>query len=69
MIKPRIKSQAPSKKIVYTCQNCGSEDVEVKAWWDPNKGKLSEIIEEDLDLGWCKYCDDNQEMNVHEVKT
>lgn len=42
-------------KTVYVCQNCNSDNVEVKAWVKPNKkNEYSEEVEGEL--GWC--CDE-----------
>lgn len=41
-------------KVRYVCAECGSSDIQVKTWVDPNTG---EIVDIDYDNEcWCDNC-------------
>lgn len=50
-----------------TCDKCGSEDVQVKAWVNPNNLKEVEIItpQEDNDT-WCNACQEHTGVSPEE---
>ncbi|MDZ7785961.1 MAG: hypothetical protein U5L95_02460 [Candidatus Saccharibacteria bacterium] len=52
-------------KTVYVCQNCNSDNVEVKAWVKPNRNNeyQEEIGEE---VGWC--CDEQLHAVIEAVE-
>ena len=39
----------------YICENCGSSDVEEKAWVNINTGKIVDIVESESP--WCSNCE------------
>jgi hypothetical protein len=47
-------------KTVYICTNCNSDNVQVKAWVEPNKNNAYVDEVEGDELGWC--CD--EELSV-----
>ncbi|MFR9542443.1 MAG: hypothetical protein SNJ29_14100 [Rikenellaceae bacterium] len=59
--------------MVVKCKNCGSTDVEVHTWVNPNTEEcsalsdLDNVISDDDDC-WCKECEDNMEMIIEESK-
>jgi hypothetical protein len=45
----------------WICCDCGSEDVQVMAWVNPNTGEMFEIISEgasEVYYAWCPDCED-----------
>jgi hypothetical protein len=52
-------------KTVYLCPNCGSDNVELKHWVNPNNGKVGTDCKED---GYCNDCDQYGELLVTELK-
>lgn len=53
-------------KIVYVCSNCGSEDIRLKAWVDPNND--NKYID-DADDGecWCDNCEEYTDIDTKEI--
>ena len=47
----------------YACNICGSYDIEVKAWVEPNNhDKVVEWCEDEIPECWCNTC---QEMTTY----
>ena len=45
---------------VYTCQACGSEDIEAAMWVDPNTKEVGDWYHsEGSYTQWCHTCDDH----------
>ena len=42
--------------LLLVCENCGSQDVEIKAWIYANTGKYAGETD-DSDKGYCPKCD------------
>lgn len=41
----------------FYCKECGSYDIQVRAWYDPNTDKVGEFCEDtDYDECWCENC-------------
>ena len=59
--------------MVVKCKKCGSADVEVHTWVNPNTEEcsalsdLDNVISDDEDC-WCKECEDNIELIIEESK-
>ncbi|MFR9543619.1 MAG: hypothetical protein SNH27_16420 [Rikenellaceae bacterium] len=57
--------------MVVKCKKCGSTDVEVHTWVNPNTEEcsalsdLDNVIRDDDDC-WCKECGDNLELIIEE---
>lgn len=45
---------------MYVCNNCGSKNIAIKAWIDPNTDEIISDIEEDV--AWCNDCEDEVRM-------
>jgi len=62
----------PEFHTVFQCSNCGSDNVQVKAWVRPNEGaKLVDYLTDQVTDGFCDDCQqhvmtDTVEMNVQE---
>ena len=39
----------------YVCRKCGSENIELQAWYNPNTNHVSDWIDHDC---WCHDCED-----------
>lgn len=50
-------------KTVFSCSVCGSTDVEVKKWVNPNNNNVKEGAAFDEDDIWCNDCQDHNELN------
>ena len=50
------------KKYVYKCQECGSENIQVKMWVNPN---TNEVVDDECaeELCWCEECEAHQGFN------
>ena len=49
--------ESNNKKVHYICAECGSTNVMLNAWVDPNNDNLFlKRVENDFD-GWCKRCE------------
>ena len=44
---------------MYVCNNCGSKNIAIKAWIDPN---TNEIISDIEDIAWCYDCENEVEI-------
>lgn len=45
----------------FICPECGNDQVQIKAWINPNTNKIIDFQYEDKDpsSGWCEFCNDN----------
>jgi hypothetical protein len=50
---------------MYSCKDCKSEDVEVKAWWNPNTSRHVEMIE--YEDGYCHSCNATRAIVVEGI--
>lgn len=41
----------------YVCADCGSEDIEVRAWIGANSGIVHEWCEDEMPECWCNHCE------------
>ena len=55
-------------KIVFLCSNCGSDNVEMKAWVNPNTDDIGDTISSEDEDCYCNDCDGNHELLSHELK-
>ncbi len=46
-------------KITWVCSNCGSKDVEVKAWVDANSLAVRDVMDHDNQDTFCNVCNDH----------
>lgn len=51
------------QEIKTTCKNCGSENVEIRAWINQSNGNVSGETGEDNDT-WCNDCEEHAGVNV-----
>lgn len=55
-------------KYIYKCSECGSADVEMKAWVKPNEeNKTPQTISLDKEDCWCNGCEQHVEFELHEI--
>jgi len=48
------------KDVKFKCDECNSEDVEIKMWVNPNTEELGgETSTDVLEDGWCKNCQEH----------
>jgi uncharacterized protein YlxW (UPF0749 family) len=52
---------------MYSCKDCKSEDVEVKAWWNPNTSRHVEMIE--YEDGYCHGCNATRAIVVEGISS
>ena len=54
-------------KYIFRCKECGSTDIQIPAWINPN---TDEIIDDDVSDGmcWCEKCEEHQRYECVEVK-
>lgn len=43
-------------EIIYRCNHCGSKELKIRGWVDPNDKTKVEFQSEDFDDGWCNHC-------------
>lgn len=55
-------------KTVFLCSNCGSDNVEMKAWVNPNTDGIGDTISSEEEDCYCNDCDGNHELLSHELK-
>ena len=49
--------ECPAKESsVLVCQECGSREIQMMAWVDPNTLKYASSIDADADDQWCDVC-------------
>ena len=57
------------KKTKLVCKECGSSNIEVKAWINPNTDKvLDSVSDEDIKDNWCNECSENVMFEKIEVE-
>lgn len=52
--------------IILVCQNCGNEDITVKAWVNPNTDQVMELCDFDSDDRYCENCDQHIDIITKE---
>lgn len=62
-INQKIKDLSP--KEVAKCKECGSTDVEIKAWINPNGNKFCDDGDDPWH-GWCNKCEKEVEIEYYE---
>lgn len=40
----------------YVCRECGSEDIQVKMWANPNTNEIDELCDDEFPECWCNQC-------------
>ena len=43
----------------WKCAECGGDNVQVKAWIDPNTNEIVEIMSDEIVDCWCEDCEDH----------
>lgn len=51
-------------KEIWVCSNCGSQDVEVKAWIDANSHVVRDIMDHDDEDTYCNVCCDHHGIEI-----
>ena len=51
--------QEPHDEDVYVCAECGSPEVELKAWVNANTNEFMSTADDDYYDRWCNQCEDN----------
>ncbi len=54
-------------KYIFRCKECGSTDIQILAWVNPN---TDEIVDDEVSDGkcWCERCGKHQRYECVEVK-
>ncbi|WP_206759855.1 hypothetical protein [Dysgonomonas sp. GY75] len=60
---PKDATEQEDKEVWY-CEECGSQDVEIKSWTLPNDG--NKIVGGDLDRNdcWCNNCEEHTKIEI-----
>lgn len=53
-------------KQIWLCGSCGSDNVEIKNWVNPNTGEVGTDCEEEM--GYCQDCETHSELILSTVK-
>lgn len=48
----------------YVCKECGSENIQVKAWIDPRTNEIIDWVDGGENECWCEDC---QEIREYEI--
>tara|TARA_Y100001963_G_scaffold98587_1_gene135659 strand:+ start:814 stop:1026 length:213 start_codon:yes stop_codon:yes gene_type:complete len=56
---------------IYTCEDCGSQDVELQGWINPNTGELKSFDDYDENAlnSWCNDCHDHTRIDSRKSAT
>ena len=54
------------KKLKYSCPECGSENVQIKYWVNPNTNSIIDTAEDEE--GWCEQCEQHLSLNIEYVE-
>lgn len=57
--KIRVWTEEWGKDGILVCANCGSVDIQNKAWVDPNTGESVSDADFDTDDNWCEECSEH----------
>jgi len=64
-VKEAIKEIIDEHTFTMVCDECGGENVQVKAWVKPNKGNTYvDGAGDDVDDNWCEDCDEHVGLSV-----
>ncbi len=58
---------AGKTKTVLVCSNCDGQNVETKAWINPNNNNIGETISCDSDDCWCNDCEEHHTLILKEI--
>ena len=50
----------------YTCEKCGGDNVQVKAWVNPNTNEIIETMSDEVEDCWCEDCEEHIEIICEE---
>jgi len=57
---PETENLLGRVKLVYVCSDCGSEDVHVAMWVNPNTNQILEGSDQTLNHSFCDMCDEDR---------
>ena len=44
----------------WICENCGSDEIQVQVWWNPNRDRIiGDVDEGEKYHNWCEHCEDH----------
>lgn len=52
------------EKIVTVCSECGSENVQIRGWFNPNTQKVVESCAFEAEDNWCEDCEKHVELTL-----
>jgi hypothetical protein len=55
-------------KTVFLCSNCGSDNVEMKAWVNPNTDDVGDTVSTEEEDCYCNDCEGHHKLLSHELK-
>ena len=55
-----------ANKLILVCEDCGSEDVQILQWVNPNTGENFGGTGEDRDDNWCDNCKEHTRLITKE---
>lgn len=61
----RVIFRKDMKKKLWLCWNCGSDEVELKMWVNPNTNKIGNDCDEPE--GWCRHCIEHHKLLLTEM--
>jgi DNA-directed RNA polymerase subunit RPC12/RpoP len=51
-------------KTIYVCSECGSSNIEMKAWVNPNTNEIFDTISTDQEDCWCNDCEEHYALDT-----
>jgi hypothetical protein len=50
------------KKYIYLCKDCGSENIQIMVWTNPNTDEIIDDVQGIKENVWCEDCEDHVEL-------
>ena len=51
--------------MTWICSECGGNNVQVKAWINPNTDEIVDLVSDEIDECWCDDCEKHNLININ----
>ncbi|HPC10137.1 MAG TPA: hypothetical protein PLN85_03600 [archaeon] len=55
------------ENTILVCSECGSEDIEVKTWVNPNTNEIGDVVSNEEEDCWCNDCQEHCTLKLKTI--